>query len=158
MKNHLKKGMEYGKVYNTICIFRKADLMKIWNLIKKILKSTCVYFTLISLLFLLLSLADSKGASGGFNFSALFFLPFGLAMALGQELICVKKLSAGIRYLSHYAITLLAIFCFLFLPSGNMPSGSTMLILFALLTVLYWIAFGIVALMRRRIKKLMEED
>ena len=158
MQNHLKNGMEYDKVYNTICIFRKADFMKIWNFIKKILKSTCVYFTLISLLFLLLSLADSNGSSGGFNASSLFFLPFGLVMALAQELISTKKISAGIRFIGHYASTLLAVFCFLFLPSGNMPSGSTMLILFALLTILYWIIFGLVALTRRRVKKLMEED
>ncbi|MBQ9806289.1 MAG: hypothetical protein IJW49_07275 [Clostridia bacterium] len=131
--------------------------MKIWNLIKKIFKSTCVYFTLISIVFMLLGIIGGNDASGiGFKSSALLFIPFGICMALAQELLCAKTLSALTRYLGHCAITLIA---FVVLLSANADfTFAKLIVLIVLLLILYWIIFGIALLIRRRLKNLMEED
>ena len=131
--------------------------MKIWNFIKKIWKSTCVYYTLISVLLLLLGLIDGNNAAAtGFNTSAFLFLPFGLCMAFAQELLCTAKLSRLSRYLGHYAITIAAIVGLLAFNAHFTSTSLILLIVF--LSILYWIIFGITVLIRRRIKKLLEED
>ena len=131
--------------------------MKIWDFIKKILKNTCVYYTLISVALLLLGLLDGNGTLGvGFNSSALLFIPFSVCMALAQELLCCKSLSRAVRYLGHYAITLAAtVVLFSFKASFT---SSNLIVLLALLTVLYWMIFGIAVLIRKRIKKVFSED
>ena len=131
--------------------------MKIWNFIKKIFKSTCVYFTLISIVILLLGLLDGNDASKSwFTTSTFLFLPFGLCMAFAQELLCAKRFSGFARYVGHYVITIAAIIGMLAFNASF--STTNLIILIFFLTILYWIIFGIVILLRRRLKKLMEED
>ena len=130
--------------------------MKIPNLCKKLLVGACVYYTLVSILFLLLS--GGLVGTPSFNANSLLFLPFGFSLALAGELLTSKKLSAFSRALSHYAITLLAVLFFLILPAGGGMKASSILILMLLLSILYWLIFWIVTLLRRRIKRLMSED
>ena len=133
--------------------------MNSWRLVKKLLINTCVYFTLISVVILLLGLlADGGGAGGVLSTQSLLFLPFSLLMAIAQELLRADKLARWIRFVLHYVITLLDIYLFLLLPSSARPSSATLLVLFAILTLVYWILFGIIALLISRVKKLLEED
>lgn len=130
--------------------------MKIWNLIKKIFKNTCVYFSLISIAFMILGVIGGRAASGiGFQASAFLFIPFGLCMALAQELLCAKKFSAPIRYLGHYFITILSFFLCFIIPSAQDFDGFAV---FLFVSILYWIIFGIALLIHRRFKKLTEDD
>jgi len=133
--------------------------MKIWNIVKKLFKSTCVYFTLISVFFLFLGWLDgAQSASSSFEASAFYFIPFGFCMALGQELLCAKSLSRPVRYLGHYAVTMLTILIFLVLAAEYPFQFTTLILLFVIFSVLYWIVFGIAALILGRVKKLMEEN
>ncbi len=130
--------------------------MKIWNFIKKIFKNTCVYFTLISIAFMILGIIGGSDASGiGFKTSALLFIPFGVCMALAQELLCAKNLSAPARYLGHYFITIVSFFLCFIIPSVQDFDG---IVVILFLSILYWIIFGIALLIHHRLKKLMEED
>ena len=62
---------------------------------------------------------------------------------------------AGI--LLHYAGTVLAVFLFLFLPVST-SQASTKLLMFVLLTLVYWAIFGLYLLISSRVRKLFEED
>lgn len=131
--------------------------MKLRIFLKKLFTNTCVYFTLVSVVMILLGLLDQSSASGiGFNTSALLFIPFAILMALAQELLCAKKLSRAARYFGHFAITLAAIIA-LFATKASFTS-TNLIILLALLSVLYWLIFGIVVLIRKRVKRIFSED
>ena len=134
--------------------------MKAWATVKKLLTNTCIYFTLITVMIILLALLtdDKSNSSAVLNAASLLFLPFSLLLAVAGELLRTDKLPRWIRFVSHYVITLLDIYLFLLLPSSARPGATTMLVLFAGLTVLYWILFGIIALIATRVKKLLEED
>jgi threonine/homoserine/homoserine lactone efflux protein len=131
--------------------------MKLRNFIKRLFTNTCVYFTLVSIAMILLGLLDKSSASGiGFNTSALLFIPFGILMALAQEVLCAKKLSRTARFLGHYVITLAAIIA-LFATKASF-TATNLIILLAFLSILYWMIFGIVVLIRKRVKRIFSED
>lgn len=133
--------------------------MKTFRFILKILKSTCVYFTVLSLFILFLNMIiEGDGSVKGYDISSLIFFPFGLGMALAQEALLAKGLPRWGRYLSHYAITLASVFLCLIAPSKATVSPSTVMILFVLLSVVYWLIFGLTLLLYTRIKKLTEAD
>ncbi|MBE6602183.1 MAG: hypothetical protein E7637_06760 [Ruminococcaceae bacterium] len=134
--------------------------MKTVRFILKILKNSCVYFTLLSLLLVFLNIGIEGGSSTakGYDVSSLIFFPIGLCLALAQEALLAKNMPRWGRYLSHYAITLASIFLFLVAPSDAQVSSSTVLVLFALLSVLYWLLFGIILLIYTRIKKILRAD
>ena len=90
--------------------------------------------------------------------SFLWMFPFGLAMSAAGMLLSNGHLARWVRFLLHHVITLLAIFLFLWLPSNASPTGAEVLVFFALLCVLYWILFGLIAFLYTRIRKLMDED
>ena len=69
-----------------------------------------------------------------------------------------KKIARWIAYLSHYVISVASVYIFLWLPSGTVASPSTPLLIMVLFSVLYWMVFGLVLLIRNRVRKLMEED
>ena len=62
---------------------------------------------------------------------------------------------AGI--LSHYAVTVLAVLLFLFLPVST-SQASTKLLMFVLLSLIYWAIVGLYVLIVSRVRRLMEED
>ena len=85
-----------------------------------------------------------------------FFMlyPFGLAMAGAAFLR--KKYARGLGRLLHYLITVLALWLFLWLPSGVTVRAATMLVLLALVSALYWATVGIVALVRGRYQRIIK--
>ena len=133
--------------------------MSPWNHIRKILKNACVYFTALSVFIILARLLTGDASSAGviYTISFLMLFPFGIAMALAQEIL-VSRLARWIRYLSHFAITAIAAILFLWLPSGVTPTPATGLVLLVLFTVLYWVIFGLSLLVYTRVKRLLEED
>ena len=135
--------------------------MKSWIAIKKWLSGGCVYFTVTALLILFFNFAAIGTFRNAGNISMHSFLlmfPFGLCLSAAGMLLNTKHLAPWIRFLSHYVITILAVFLFLLLPSGASANSSFYLVMFALLSAVYWILFGLVALIRNRVRRLMEED
>ena len=131
-----------------------------WKTLKRWLNGGCIYFTLISLLIILANLAMAgEDSLGRINTPAfLLFFPFGLALSAAELLLRNKKIARWIAYLSHYLITVASIYLFLWMPSGTSASPSTPLLIMVLFSVLYWMVFGLVLLIRNRVRKLMEED
>ena len=125
---------------------------------KKWLCGACYYFTGISLFIILLFMAlfNEEQAISGSAFLLVF--PASLVMSAGGLLLGVKAIPRWARNLLHYLFTLLAVFLFLWLPHNPIASPSTVLILLAVFTLVYWLLFLLVHLIGGRIRRLMEED
>lgn len=130
--------------------------MKMWQAFKQWLTLSCVWFTVIALFFILLNLAgDSQSGVNTLQYFRIF--PTALCIALVS---CLKKWDRMPRWagiLLHYAGTVLAVFLFLFLPVST-SQASTKLLMFVLLTLVYWAIFGLYLLISSRVRKLFEED
>jgi hypothetical protein len=130
------------------------------KVIKKILTDGCVLYTCLSLLLLLVNLIATLAGGDSLDRAPIpaltFFMlyPFGLAMAGAAFLR--KKYARGFGRLLHYLITVLALWLFLWLPSGVTVRAATMLVLLALVSALYWATVGIVALVRGRYQRIIK--
>lgn len=133
--------------------------MKTWQSVKKWLSGGCVYFTVISMLMILLLAAISTdGSQPNINVPAfLLMFPCGLCFSAAGMLMEAKAIARWIRILSHYLIAVFAVLLFVILPNFS-GRGSTLMVLVIFFSALYWIIFGLVALMRSRVQKLLEED
>lgn len=125
------------------------------------IRGGCVYFTLISLVMILLNIAlsDSDVASRGINLEAfLLFFPCGLGISAGSLLRKTEKLPGWASALAHYLCTVLSIFLFVWIPINPAARASTVLIMLVAFSAVYWILFLLVHLTRRRILALWEDD
>ncbi len=134
--------------------------MTVWQAIKNWLRGGCVYFTVIALFFILLNFVTGNVNDIGRINTVLFLLmfPCGLCLSFAEILLKSKKISRWARFLLHYLITFLSFYLLMILPSNAKFSGSSLLVLFVLLTVLYWIVFGLCALTLHRVRRLLSED
>ncbi len=133
--------------------------MKFFTIFKKALRSTCLWYTVISICLLMAGLFAGNGQSPLDVTSFLLLVPFGLAMAVAGMLYRSEKIPRWARWLSHYAITLLAFLTLVLLPHlGGTVSPVTVLLLCVLLSVLYWILFLLVHIFQKRFRKILEED
>ena len=140
-------------------MMQKGLFMKTWLNVKKWLSGGCVYFTLIAMLMiLLLSATSTNGSQPNINVSAfLLMFPCGLCFSAAGMLMEVKAIARWIRILSHYLIAILAVFLFLILPNFS-GRGSTLMVILIFFSALYWMIFGLITLVRNRVRKLLEED
>ena len=115
--------------------------------VRKILISTCVICTLISVFFYFIaaivneveSLFDETAVT--FRQFALILL-FSLLVALANRLLAVQKLHIALRILIHYA-TLLAAFLVVFIAAGklNVSGPASVFLAVMIFTVLYAVCF-----------------
>ena len=130
--------------------------MSFWQTIKKWLADACVWFTCFSvfLMFFSLVLTDTTAIS-----SIRFLLLFvsGLCFSLAGMIKRSGRLPFVARVLLHYIIDSLSIFLFLYLPT-SVKQAATRLLMFLLISLVYWLIIGTIALIRSRIRKLMEEE
>ena len=132
--------------------------MKTWQTLKRWLNGGCVYFTVISLFFLLLNLATPEKSITPVSF--LRIVPAALTISLGGLLLKWQVIPRWARCLAHYALLMLAFFLFLWMPFVKTVYArpSTTLIVIVILSVVYWLIFLLVHLIGARIRRLMEED
>ena len=120
--------------------------MSIKEFVRKILVSSCVICTLISIFFYFITAivnADETLIDPAINLPQfLLILLFSLLVALANRLLSVKKLHILLRILIHYA-TLLAAFLIVFVSAGKLKiSGAASLFLaIVIFTVLYALFF-----------------
>lgn len=120
--------------------------------LKQWLGGSCVAFTAITLVFLML---NSKNPNAHISVRAmLLYIPCALCIAGGEMLRRWREIPRWIRILASYLISTLSVFLFLYLPIAT--EGVMRLVIFFLLTILYWIVFGICALIRSRLQILRE--
>ncbi len=133
--------------------------MNFWKSLKKWVVDGCVYYTVVSIVLILLGLLSAASESR-WNIPANFWqiMPLSLAFAFAGNVLRSNKLARWKRYLLHYIIYLSAFVIFFFLPSNAKPQPISILLILVLLTALYWAIFGLVLLIRSRIRRLMEDD
>ena len=122
--------------------------------LKTWLTGTCVAFTVITLIIMILN--SGKPDSPVSVIMLLLVLPCALSMSGAEMLRKNAAVPRWIRILGHYIINVLSVFVFLYLP--NAAQGAARLVMFFLLSVLYWIIFGICALIASRVRVLMQKD
>ena len=133
--------------------------MKTFQKLKQWLVGGCVWYAIVSLIFLIIDLIISqKNATHVVSATSfLFMFPFGLSMS-GAGMLYRSNLPRWSRILSHYLISIISFLLFMLLPAGSLSSGVYVLLMLVLLTVIYWILFAIVHIFRVRWKRVMEED
>ena len=133
--------------------------MKTFSKIKQWLVSGCVWYAVISLIFLIIDIAlsNTKATHVISSTSFLLIFPFGLSMS-GAGMLYRSKLPRWSRSLSHYIISVVSFLLFMLLPAGSTSSGVYVLLMLVLLTVIYWILFALVHIFSARWKRVIEED
>ncbi len=133
--------------------------MKTFKKIKQWFTGGCVWYAIISLIFLIIDLVISQKDATHVISSTSFLLifPFGLAMS-GAGMLYKSKLPRWSRILSHYVISIVSFLLFMLLPAGSTSSGVYVLLMLVLLSVIYWILFALVHIFAARWKRVVEED
>ena len=133
--------------------------MKTLKKIKQWFTGGCVWYAIISLIFLIIDLVISQKDATHVISSTSFLLifPFGLAMS-GAGMLYKSKLPRWSRILSHYLISIVSFLLFMLLPAGSTSSGVYVLLMLVLLSVIYWILFALVHIFAARWKRVVEED
>jgi hypothetical protein len=133
--------------------------MKTFSKIKQWLVGGCVWYAVISLIFLIIDIAlsNTKATHVISSTSFLLIFPFGLSMS-GAGMLYRSKLPRWSRILSHYVISVVSFLLFMLLPAGSASSGVYVLLMLVLLTVIYWILFALVHIFAKRWKRVIEED
>ena len=133
--------------------------MKTFSKIKQWLVGGCVWYAVISLIFLIIDIAlsNTKATHVISSTSFLLIFPFGLSMS-GAGMLYRSKLPRWSRILSHYLISVVSFLLFMLLPAGSASSGVYVLLMLVLLTVIYWILFALVHIFAKRWKRVVEED
>ncbi|MBE6699782.1 MAG: hypothetical protein E7584_06055 [Ruminococcaceae bacterium] len=133
--------------------------MKTFTKIKQWLVGGCVWYAIISLIFLIIDLIISSNNATHVVSATSFLLmfPFGLSMS-GAGMLYKSKLPRWSRILLHYVISVVSFLLFMLLPAGSISSGVYVLLMLVLLTVIYWILFALVHIFSIRWKRVVEED
>ena len=132
--------------------------MNFWNNFKKWFSISCVCFTLITMFMLLAALLGSQNEKVINAAQVLRTFPCALCLGVAWILWGSAKIARWSKILLHYLVHVLAIFLFLYLPVSLSGQAASNLLMFVLLSAIYWIIFGIAALIRSRIRILTEKD
>ncbi len=133
--------------------------MKIMATLKKIWIGACLYYTVLSLLVLLIALA----ISGGFeqmvisSLSFLLLFPFSLSLAAAQVMRKGSSLAAWAKGLLGYLLVLAAFLLFVWLPSNPSTAPMSWILAIVFFTLIYWAIVGIVSLTKKRFHSFREE-
>ncbi len=131
--------------------------MKTWQKIKQWLYGGCACFTVIVGILLCMNLT-SEGLKTLHSFSVLFAFPCGLILSAANRLLGAESISGWGRRLLHFALYEASICLYVILLPNTVTTPRLVFLLLVLIAALYWAALGIVALFRRKVRRLMEED
>ncbi len=128
--------------------------------LKKIGCHACIYYTVTTFLLIFLFWLISDDITRAMHPVALMLiLPFSLCFAAANVLFQYSRLAPWLKVVLHYAITMLGIWLFLFLPNkAEGQSGSGAFILYLVLSFIYALIMGVTLYMRGRIKRITREE
>ena len=132
--------------------------MRKLQLLKDLLTSACVRFTVFAVCLMILRILVSGGsADGSINMvSFLLLFPCGLCTA-AASLLRRTKLSPALFRLLHFLITWMSVFLFLWLPAGRADSPARNLVALAVIAAVYWFCILIARLTVMRFRSFREE-
>lgn len=128
-------------------------MSNIKKLIKKTLNSTCVIFTAITAVYMLiLQIMNVSTVSSAVEaFKVIMFFVFALLLAVANTILSTKSIDTIIRYMIHYIICALGFWLCFCLPNG-MPA-SKIFVGIILFSIVYSIVMPIIALFKRRLAR-----
>lgn len=131
--------------------------MDIKRKIAKLLTDTAVYFTVIVLIYSIIVALVHTDASEILvsGLRILFFFIFSLLFSFANLIYGIDWISAPIRLLCHYLLTIFAVYICLLLPAALRPSG--MLVGFLFFTILYFVLQTIAYFFRKARRKRLEK-
>ena len=132
--------------------------MELKKLLKKLLNSTCIIFTVTTALYMLvlqlinISDADACVEAG----RVLLFFVFSLLLSIANTLLSVKSIHVAIRYFLHYTITTFGFWTCFCLPN-NMDASKT-LVGIVIFSVVYAIIMIIIGVFSARLKRTQKQE
>jgi hypothetical protein len=125
--------------------------------LQRLLRGSCVYFTVIALFLTVLDfLSDASGVLASERFLLIF--PAALTISAAGMILHNKTFPRWGRILCHYMLTTLGIFVFLYLPTKETVQPMMALAMYLVFSVVYWILFFFIHIIGGRIRRLMELD
>ena len=132
--------------------------MDVKKLIKKTLNSTCIFFTIITALYMLIMLIInvSDGSAQIEAERVLLFFVFSLLLSIANALVKAKAIHIALRYLIHYLICAIGFWLCFCLP--NKMDASKTLVGLVLFSILYAIIMTLRGIFSRRFKKIKQKE
>ena len=133
--------------------------MKTSVVIKRLFIGACVYYSIFSLLLLLINVIINGKVAGSVLSvpNILLLFPFAFSLSGAEFIRKSDKLSGGIRVLLHYLILAAAFLLFLWFPSNAQKTIQSAILLLFLESIVYWIVFAICHLTVKRYHSFKEE-
>lgn len=132
--------MRYN-IHSTTIVRKVFELKN--NYFKRIMKNSCVYFTVISVILLTIQLifGEQSDYTTVTPWRFILIYPYSCLISAARELMKYDKLSYPIRVIFHYFAVIWGFFFLMYLPASMKASGSTLLVALSLLTMLYIFSF-----------------
>lgn len=132
--------------------------MDVKKLIKKTLNSACIFFTIITAIYMLIMLIInvSEGSAQIEAERVLLFFVFSLLLAIANALLAAKAIHTALRYVIHYLICAVGFWLCFCLP--NEMDASKTLVGIVLFSVLYAIIMALRGIFSHRIKKIKKKE
>ena len=126
--------------------------MGIKKLIKKMLTSACVIFTVITAAYMLiLQIKNISNSAAGVEASRiLLFFVFSCLLSIANAILSIQRLHSVLRYIFHYAICVFGFWTCFCIP--NAMNASKTLVGIVLFSVGYAIIMPIIAIFKRRLQ------
>ncbi len=123
---------------------------------KKALSLACVYFTVITLLLVLIFLIMGGSTAGAMHPAAqLLIFPAAFLFAAARMIFESDKVESITKFVCHYCLIVGGIWFLLYLPNKAPDvSGSSSLIFFVFVNVVYFVTMFVKSSLRGRHKKL----
>ena len=129
------------------------------NFLKQLLTRTCVYYSIFSILLILIPII-LKGGINNFVIeilNVLLLFPFSFCLSLAGWLKKNGQFPHALRRLFHYLIVTASILLFLWLPSNTSKGLILGIGIFTLITISYWLVVLICHFTVKRYHNLKEE-
>ena len=127
--------------------------MTVKTLVKKALISSCVIFTVITAVYMLIlqiiTITDTSAAIESSR--VLLFFVFSILLAIANAILAIKQIHTAIRYMIHYFICVIGFWVCFCIP--NKMTASTIFVGIVFFTVGYAIIMPLIAFFKRRLTK-----
>ena len=133
--------------------------MKPSTVLKRLFTAACVYYSIFSLLLLLINVVLTGGTDGKVIgvLNVLLLFPFSFSLSGAEFLRKSSKLSGVTKMLLHYLIFTAAFLLFLWMPSKTTKTLINAIFTLLLVTLIYWVVYLIGHLTAKRIRNIREE-
>lgn len=134
----------------------QSFIMEIKKLLKKLLNSTCIIFTVVTAAYMLvLKITNITDADAGVEAGrVLLFFIFSFLLSIANALMTIDKIHIALRYALHYIITVFGFWTCFCLP--NKMNASRTLVGIIIFSVAYVLIMCVKGFFSKRLNKLQK--